>query len=88
MQNIPILPVYLIYLCIFCLSTYTKKVGSLGYLRKDYKRKEVSFLFVRFDKYYWRDVGWICMNWDGKECLQISAGNFEEQRSLGIFIQR
>jgi hypothetical protein len=52
MQNIVILPVYLIYLYILCLSTYRKKIASLGCFRKDYKGKEGSFLFVRFDKNY------------------------------------
>jgi hypothetical protein len=71
------------------LSLNLKKEGSsLGCLRRDYKRKEGSFLFLPFDKHYWRDMGWICMNWDDGECLQISAGNFEEQRSLGTLIHR
>ena len=67
MQNIVILPVYLICVCILCLSAYRNKESGLGCLRKDYKRKEISSFFVRFDKHYWRDVGWICMNWDGEE---------------------
>jgi hypothetical protein len=77
-QNIIILPVYLIYLLHSVSQPTENRVFSLGCLRKDYKKKEVSFLFVRFDKYYWRYVGWICKNWDSEECLQTSAGNFEE----------